>query len=50
MTIYKVTMYLSGLESGLTEDQLDRKVYANTKHADFYFRLEDILEEYEEED
>lgn len=50
MALYKVTMYLSGLEPGLTVDQLDRKVYANTKHADFYFTVEDVLEEDEEQD
>lgn len=50
MALYKVTMYLSGLEPGLTEDQLDRKVYANTKHADFHLAVVDILEEDEEQD
>lgn len=50
MAQYKVIMYLSGLPGGLSENDLDARVYGNTKHASFDFTVDEILEENEGED
>lgn len=50
MAQYKVIMYLSGLPEGMTENDLDDRVYSNTKHALFDFSVDEILEENEGED
>jgi hypothetical protein len=41
---YKVTLYFSGVRSGLTEEEFDTLLYKNTKHAPFSWSIDSFHE------
>ena len=49
MSEYKVTLYFSGVRSGLTEDEFETLLYKNTKHAPFDWYMSEF-EEFEPEE